>query len=102
MAGDVITEADIRLFCTLIRFDEVYVVYFKTNKKAIREYPHLKNYVRELYQIPEIRSTVNMKHIKNHYFCSHPVLNHYAIVPSGGDAWWEEPHDRDALFPKPT
>jgi len=100
IAGDVLTEADVRLFCTLIRFDEVYVVYFKTNKKAIHEYPYLCNYVRELYQIPEIKATVNMKHIKNHYYCSHPNLNYYAIVPQGGTAWWEEPHNRDELFPK--
>lgn len=98
--GSVLTEADLRLFCTLIRFDEVYVVYFKTNKKAIREYPNLCNYVRELYQIPEIRITVNMKHIKNHYYASHPALNYFAIVPNGGHPWWEEPHNRNELFVK--
>lgn len=75
-------------------------MYFKTNKKAIHEYPHLSNYVKELYQIPEITRSVNMKHIKHHYYCSHPVLNAYAIVPLGGDAWWEEPHNREQLFPQ--
>lgn len=102
IAGDVFTEADIRLFVTLIRFDEVYVVYFKTNKKLIHEYPHLSNYVKEIYQMPKVKATVNMKHIKTHYYCSHPRLNYYAIVPVGGDPWQEESHNRDDLFPLKT
>eukprot|EP00958_Prasinococcus_capsulatus_P014801 scaffold1558_cov403-Prasinococcus_capsulatus_cf.AAC.32 len=81
VTGDKLTISDIRLFVTLVRFDEVYVVYFKTNTKALREYPNILNYMRELYQIPEIQKTVSMYHIKTHYFTSHPTLNHYAIVP---------------------
>ena len=77
MSNDRITEADIRLYMTLIRFDEVYVVYFKTSKKAVREYPNMLNYLRELYQVPELRETTFMNHIKFHYFTSHSALNFY-------------------------
>jgi len=90
IAGDVVTEADVRLFQTLVRFDNVYVVYFKTNKKFIREYPHLREYVRTLYHTPGMSSGVNARHFIDHYFSSHPVLNHYAVVPKGGDWWWEQ------------
>lgn len=100
VAGNALTEADIRLFMTLIRFDEVYVVYFKTNAKFIREYPNLKGYVQDLYQTPGMRESINMQHIKTHYFTSHPKLNYYAIVPVGGEAWWEHPHDRAQRFAK--
>jgi len=99
IAGDQLTEADIRLFMTLVRFDEVYVVYFKTNGKAIREYPNIMNYCRELYQIPEIQKSINMEHIKTHYFTSHPTLNNYAIIPVGSDTVSKllEPHNRAAI-----
>eukprot|EP00049_Salpingoeca_infusionum_P007903 m.127732 g.127732 ORF g.127732 m.127732 type:complete len:405 (+) comp13855_c0_seq2:448-1662(+) len=99
LVGNMLTEADIRLFMTLVRFDEVYVVYFKTNKKAIREYPNLWGYCQELYQMPAIRGSINMPHIKTHYFSSHPALNAYAIVPKGGDtlSLLKQPHGRDAL-----
>jgi len=86
LVGDQLTEADIRLFQTLVRFDEVYVVYFKCNKKLIKEYDNIINYVRELYQIPEIQKTINMDHIKMHYFTSHPILNPYSIIPKGFDS----------------
>jgi len=97
LLGDQFTEADIRFFVTLVRFDEVYVVYFKTNKKRIADYPNLLNYTRDLYQNPTIGETVNMYHIKTHYFTSHPILNHYAIVPVGPDviSTLKEKHDRD-------
>lgn len=96
LTGSALTEADIRLFMTLIRFDEVYVVYFKTNCKRIVDYPNIHNYLRELYQIPEIQTTINMDHIKNHYFGSHPVLNAYAIVPKGPGVIEDllKPHNR--------
>jgi putative glutathione S-transferase len=104
LVGSRFTEADIRAFVTLIRFDEVYAVYFKCNKKLIREYPNLKNYVREIYQMPGMADSVNIPHIKMHYYTSHPKLNHYAIIPKGvdvpGGRWWDEPHDRDR-FSKP-
>jgi putative glutathione S-transferase len=94
IAGDVFTEADIRLFMTLIRFDPVYVVYFKTDKKAIREYPSISEYVKDVYSTPGIKECVSIDHIKKHYFTSHPKLNAYAIIPGGCDPWWEEPHGR--------
>ena len=78
-----LTLADIRLFVTLIRFDEVYAVYFKCNGRLIREYPNMLNYCRDLFQTPGVQETVNMEHIKNHYYTSHPNLNLYGIVPLG-------------------
>ncbi|EFN57383.1 hypothetical protein CHLNCDRAFT_142785 [Chlorella variabilis] len=100
IAGDRITEADIRLFHTLIRFDPVYVVYFKTNGKFIRECPNLSNYTRDIFQTPGVSKSVNIRHIKVHYFSSHPKLNYYAIMPVGSesDPWWEKPHDRAERF----
>ena len=99
IAGDRFTLSDIRLFVTLVRFDEVYVVYFKTNTRAVEHSPVLLNYCREIYQMPGVADTVNMHQIKEHYFCSHPDLNKYSIVPRGRDfvKLLEEPHDRDAL-----
>ncbi|KDD75622.1 hypothetical protein H632_c587p0, partial [Helicosporidium sp. ATCC 50920] len=97
LTGSQLTEADIRLFVTLIRFDEIYVVYFKTNKQRIQDYPHISNYVRELYQMEPIRKSVSVLHCKRHYYTSHPRLNYYAIIPRGGEAWWEESHNRDKM-----
>lgn len=102
IAGNRFTEADLRLFVTLIRFDEVYYVYFKCNKRNIREYPHLQNYTREIYQMPGIKESVNMNHIKMHYYTSHAKLNYYAVIPKGLDGtnnkWWEQPHNRDSFL----
>ena len=97
IAGDRLTEADIRLFMTLVRFDEVYVVYFKTNCKRIEDYHNMFNYCCELHQMPWMQGVTNMVHIKMHYFTSHPTLNHYGIIPKGGDtvAKLLKPHDRD-------
>ena len=95
LAGCTFTEADIRLFVTLIRFDEVYVVHFKCNKKTIHEYSNLFNYVKEIYQMPEIKRTIHFDHIKNHYYGSHNEINKFAIVPMGPGINYEEPHDRD-------
>jgi glutathionyl-hydroquinone reductase len=78
---------------------QVYVVYFKTNKKFIHEYPNLKEFTREMFQMPGVHESVNIWHIKTHYFTSHPKLNTYAIVPVGCDAWWEEPHSRGKTHP---
>ena len=96
-----ITEADVRLFMTLVRFDEVYVVYFKCNTTPISTLPNTLNYCREMYQIPEIQKTIHMDHIKNHYFTSHASLNTYAIVPVGPDVIKDlsKPHDRAKRFP---
>jgi putative glutathione S-transferase len=100
IAGDELTESDIRLFMTLIRFDEVYVVHFKCNKKFIREYPNLFNYTKDLFQNPAIGGTVNMYHIKNHYYGSHPSINKYGIVAVGQEIDYTSKHDRDRFAKK--
>jgi len=94
-----ITEADIRLFMTLIRFDEVYNQHFKCNKKRIADYPNMENYVREIYQIPEIGKTIVMKEIKEHYFCSHTAINKFGIIAVGPGVDYSLSHDRDVKFP---
>ncbi|KAK8964630.1 hypothetical protein KSP40_PGU020482 [Platanthera guangdongensis] len=95
ICGNVLTEADIRLFVTLIRFDEVYTVHFKCNKRLLREYPNLFNYTKDVYQISGISSTVNMEHIKKHYYGSHPGINPSGVVPIGSNIDYSAPHDRD-------
>ncbi|KAJ9557420.1 hypothetical protein OSB04_012034 [Centaurea solstitialis] len=95
LCGNVVTEADIRLFVTLIRFDEVYAVHFKCNKKLLREYPNLFNYTKDVFQIPGMSSTVNMEHIKKHYYGSHPSINPFGIIPIGPEIDYLSPHDRD-------
>ncbi|XP_016433175.1 uncharacterized protein LOC107759698 isoform X1 [Nicotiana tabacum] len=95
LCGDQVTEADIRLFVTLIRFDEVYAVHFKCNKKLLREYPHLFNYTKDIFQIPGMSSTVNMEHIKMHYYGSHPTINPFGIIPQGPNINYSSPHDRE-------
>jgi putative glutathione S-transferase len=99
IAGDKFTEADVRLIVTLLRFDEVYIVYFKTNTRSVASTPSILNYCREIYQMPGVKETVNMEQIKTHYFCSHPDLNYYSIIPKGADfvRLLEEPHNRDSL-----
>jgi putative glutathione S-transferase len=97
LVGDNITEADWRLFTTLIRFDQVYVSHFKCNKKCLREYPNLSNYVRALYQIPGIKKTVDFNHIKTHYFGSHLFINPTGIIPKGPDIDFDAPHNRTVL-----
>ena len=99
IAGDTFNLSDIRLFVTLLRFDEVYVVYFKTNTRRVMDSPNLLNYCREIYQMAGVRETVDMEQIKTHYFCSHPVLNTYSIIPRGVgfEKLLEEPHNRDSL-----
>lgn len=95
LCGSSLTEADIRLFVTLIRFDEVYAVHFKCNKKLLREYTNLFNYTKDIYQIPGMSTTVNMDHIKKHYYGSHPTINPYGIIPRGPNVDYSSPHDRD-------
>ncbi|KAF1327212.1 Glutathionyl-hydroquinone reductase yqjg, partial [Globisporangium splendens] len=95
LVGSQITEADLRLFETLIRFDEVYVVQFKANGKLIQDYPNLFNYLKDLYQVPEIGATVNMDHIKSSYFGSQLNMNPFGIVPAGPNVDYASPHDRD-------
>ena len=100
IAGSTITEADVRLFPTLARFDEVYVVYFKTNKKALREFENISGYIRDVYQTEGVKQSVDMWHIKTHYFTSHPVLNANAVVPVGSDWDFDAPHGRDGAYPR--
>jgi glutathionyl-hydroquinone reductase len=95
LAGDRLTEADWRLFTTLLRFDPVYVGHFKCNRQRIADYPNLSNYTRELYQEPGVASTVNMQHIKGHYYESHKTINPTGIVPVGPEIDYTAPHDRN-------
>jgi glutathionyl-hydroquinone reductase len=95
--GSTITEADIRLFTTLVRFDPVYVGHFKCNLRRIADYPNLSGYLRDIYQIPGISETVNMHHIKSHYYGSHKSINPTGIVPMGPVLDLDAPHDRAAL-----
>ena len=97
LMGDRITEADWRLFTTLIRFDAVYVSHFKCNIHRIDDYPHLSGYMRELYQMPGIAETVVMPHIKGHYYASHRTINPTGIVPVGPDLDFDAPHGRGNL-----
>lgn len=94
LAGDRITEADWRLFTTLVRFDAVYYSHFKCNRRRIIDYPHLWNYTKELYQVPGVAETVSLDHIKRHYYGSHPGLNPTGIVPKGPEIRFDEPHNR--------
>lgn len=83
LLGDHITEADWRLFTTLVRFDAVYVAHFKCNKKRIVDYPNIWGYLKELYQVSGVANTVNMDHIKSHYYASHTMINPTGIIPLG-------------------
>jgi putative glutathione S-transferase len=94
LIGNVLTEADWRLWTTLLRFDPVYVGHFKCNIKCIANYPNLSNYIRDLYQIQGIEEVVNMIHIKQHYYTSHPSINPNGIIPAGPDIDYEAAHNR--------
>ncbi|GAA0775384.1 glutathione S-transferase family protein [Roseibium denhamense] len=97
LTGHRLTEADWRLFTTLIRFDAVYVGHFKCNIRRIDDYPNLSNYLRELYQIEGIAETVDMQTIKQHYYGSHETINPHRVVPVGPVLDFDRPHDRDRL-----
>ena len=97
LAGNTITEADWRLFTTLVRFDAVYVSHFKCNLRRLIDYPNLSGYARELYQVPGVASTVDMEQIKLHYFGSHRSINPTAIIPAGPVEDWWGAHDREKL-----
>lgn len=92
--GDTVTEADWRLFVTLVRFDPVYVGHFKCNLRRLVDYPNLWAYARELFQWPGVAETVNMQHIKEHYFASHTSINPTRIVPLGPEIDFTLPHGR--------
>ena len=94
LVGNTITEADWRLFCTLIRFDAVYYSHFKCNWRHIYEYPNLSNYLRDLYQVPGVAETVSIEQIKRHYYGSQRQVNPTGIVPVGPQLDFAAPHDR--------
>ncbi len=98
ITGERLTEADWRLFTTLVRFDSVYHGHFKTNRKRIEDYPNLSNYMRELYQHEGIAETVDMHHIKLHYYFSHKMINPTQVVPKGPQLDFEKSHNRSELF----
>ena len=97
LVGEQITEADWRLFTTLVRFDPVYVGHFKCNLKRIADYPNLSGYLRELYQYPGVAETTNFVHIKRHYYFSHTMINPTQVIPQGPVMDLFEPHGRDHL-----
>jgi putative glutathione S-transferase len=97
LLGERITEADWRLFTTLIRFDPVYYGHFKCNLRRVVDYPNLWGFTRELYQWPGVAATVNMSHIKEHYYRSHTTINPNGIVPMGPILDLDRPHGRGAL-----
>jgi len=98
LLGEQITEADWRLFTTLIRFDAVYVGHFKCNLRRIADYDNLSNYLRDLYQMPGIAETVDIDYIKRHYYYSHNSINPTRIVPKGPELNFDRPHDRATKF----
>jgi glutathionyl-hydroquinone reductase len=97
LVGHQITEADIRLFTTLVRFDAVYNVHFKCNLRRLVDYPNLWAYARDLYQTPGFGETVNFDHIKRHYYLTHDRLNPSHIVPRGPAVDWLAPHSRASV-----
>ncbi|KAK3589155.1 hypothetical protein CHS0354_018855 [Potamilus streckersoni] len=97
LVGNQMTEADIRLFMTLVRFDKVYHGHFKCNKKMIKEYPNMWGYVRDIYQTPGVSDTVNMEHIRKHYMVSQEMINPYKIVSIGPDLDFYEKHNRQSM-----
>ena len=97
LTGDTITEADWRLFTTLVRFDSVYVGHFKCNLRRIVDYPNLWGYLRDLYQVPGIAETVVIDHIKAHYYGSHETINPTRIIPIGPHIDFNIPHNREFL-----
>ena len=100
LAGEYLTEADIRLFTTLIRFDAVYHGHFKCNLRRLEDYPNLSNWLRELYQWPGIAETVDFTHIKSHYYASHATINPTGVIPKGPLLDFMRPHDRQRLAGK--
>jgi putative glutathione S-transferase len=97
LVGSQLTEADIRLWVTLVRFDAVYYSHFKCNLRRLVDYPTLWAYARDLYARPGFGDTTSFDHIKRHYYMTHPQLNPLRIVPLGPISDWQAPHGRDAL-----
>ena len=101
LAGDQLTIADICMFTTLVRFDEVYHTHFMCNKQYIHQYDNLWPYLRDLYQTPGVAETVNMSHIKEHYYTTHPDVTPTRIIAAGPDPAFTADHDRDQLAGEP-
>ena len=99
LAGNRFTEADIRLFTTLVRFDPVYHTHFKCNARLVADSPALLGFVRDVAQVPGVMDTIDMDHIKRHYYLTHPRLNPAGIVPVSDGPDLTAPHGRDALGP---
>ena len=97
LCGERLTEADWRLFTTLVRFDAVYVGHFKCNLRRIEDYPNLRGYLRDLYQVDGVAETVRFDHIKPHYYRSHPMINPTRVVPVGPELDLTTAHGRDHL-----
>ncbi|WP_341523462.1 glutathione S-transferase family protein [Pseudomonas sp. G.S.17] len=97
LTGEYLTEADIRLFTTIVRFDPVYHGHFKCNQRRIADYPNLRNWLLELYQWPGVAETVDFEHIKHHYYASHSTINPTGIVPKGPQQDLSAAHDRERL-----
>ena len=97
LVGTQITEADWRLFTTLIRFDAVYFSHFKCNQRMLESYPNIANYIRELYQVKGVAETVDFYHIKRHYYFSHTMINPTQVVPLGPKVDYDAEHNRDRL-----
>lgn len=100
LVGEYLTEADVRLFTTLIRFDAVYHGHFKCNLRRIADYPNLSNWLREMYQLQGVASTVDFVHIKHHYYASHATINPTGVVPKGPEQDFNGAHDRARLSGK--
>jgi len=100
LVGEYLTEADVRLFTTLIRFDAVYHGHFKCNLRRIADYANLSNWLREMYQLPGVADTVDFVHIKHHYYASHATINPTGVVPKGPEQDFSGAHDRARLSGK--
>lgn len=98
LSGDRLTEADIRLWTTLVRFDPVYVTHFKCDRHRIGDYLNLNGFLRDLWQTPGLAETVNLEHIRHHYYCSHKTINPSGVISVGPAFNWDEPHGRDRHF----
>ncbi|CNI50164.1 glutathione S-transferase domain-containing protein [Yersinia massiliensis] len=98
LTGNTLTEADLRLWTTLVRFDPVYVTHFKCDKRRISDYPNLYGFLREIYQMPGIAETVDFAHIRNHYYRSHGTINPFGIISIGPQQDLLAAHGRDKRF----
>jgi putative glutathione S-transferase len=98
LTGSALTEADVRLFTTLLRFDLVYHTHFKCNLRRLVDYPNLWGFTRDVYGLSGVAETVNVEHIKKHYYCSHESINPFHIIPIGPELDFRAPHDRAGRF----